>query len=677
MLRVFLCFSLTLFFIAIDSAHAQEQNFVKVSQYVPGIVQLPTPQALHAPAEYQTNAPIRFGSLPHLSGPWEYCYSFIDEAGRISAQSPIATVVSPGANCMYTVSFPGIRLWQRSVGIVLWYRRPAGYPTTFGNALEYEWLVFGAQPSRNDPADAVRPCFPMSGMFYHRYRTHLVNRCVWYQGGQRWREYSDALFWPRSQQEAPTQAPVVTPHFFPDVPCKVAFSWVGHYGETATCQPFDVPAYSNNAANHAGINIIRVEQPPQGALGMHVYVKLEGGQWQRQPPPHSLNTYLWPLSANKLWISRYAESNLRPPVPDGRSYLCSLQQALWQSTKDVVVDVDQVTYSPVVNPLNNPQGTAIHRMITGQHGLKWTLSTGSTLPDQVQTTGFPMCWPMWLECTQGTKIINCTMQSIHAEGGVDFCDYGGSGAFYTSLRDCRIAIVRPFAAYTYGIRQTWEGTSINSHGWSDSDSMNIKIGAVHPIIIEGNQCLNITLRNLLLDGGSTAAGISVNNAASLKVDGITCESTRSLFDLVWCNQLAASDVFTDQGVPCYVNISHSTLSPSIDVNFRKVNHRTDWLHAVENSCGSRGTATVRMTCRESQPSVPVQAIIYSPRYVGVRYAIDPTGVFNNLINAQASLQWWQTNYDLAPAPRTYFEKWDNAEDIISKAASVKEYGIKP
>lgn len=664
--------ALFIFALCCSVAHAQETNFVLTSapEFAPGVVQLPTPQPLHLPAEFDAQIPARFGSLPHLAGAWEYSYSFIDEAGCISPQSPIATVVSPGENCSYTVSFPGLPHWQRSVGMVLWYRRPAGLPTTFGNSMEYDWLVFGAQQNRNDPGHAVRPCFPMSGLAKHRFRAHDVSRCVWYQGGQLWRKYTDTEFWPRSSQPAPTVAPVVTAHFFPDVPCKVAIAWVGHYGETAMSPPLSVSAYSGVASRHAGVNVVRVEQPPQGALGYHVYVKLEGGQWNRQPNPHS-NAYLWPITANKLWISKYVESNLRPPIPDGRSYLCRLQKALWYSLKDVVVDIDEQTYSPVVNPLNNPIGTAVHRTITGQHGLKWNLKTASTLPDQ--TTGYPMCWPVWVECTQGTKLVNATIESVHADGGVDFCDYGGSGGFYTSFRDCRIAIVRPFAPYTFGIRQTWEGCSINSHGWSDSDSTGLKIGARHPVIIEGNQCLNITLRNLILDGGAGAAGISINNAASLKVDGMTCESTRSLFDLVWCQQLTAQDVFTDQGVPCHLTISHDCLSPKIDLNYRKINHKTDWTHVVENACGSRGTATFTLTCKESQPTVPVQAIVYSPRYCGIRYQIDNTSVLSNLINAQPSLQWWQTNYDLAPQPQTYFQKWDGGVDIFDQAPKRKEY----
>ena len=638
------------------SVHAQEAGFVRTSDpaFAAGEVKLPRPAKLISGQ--------RGGSLQHLSGTWEYCYSFIDEQGRISPQSPVATVASLGEHCNYSVSFPGVPKDQRSVGAVLWYRRPAGLPTTFGNAIEYDWLCFGAQ-CWNDPRDGVRPVFPMSGWMFHRMRAHAVSRSVWYQGGQLWRPWKDESFWPRSTQQGPQQAPIVTPYFFPDVDCEVAFSWVGHYGETELCEPLKVPARTGNKTINGPVEVVRLEIPPQGALGMYIYVRMLGGMWNRQTALHTTASYLWPISANKIYLSRYVETGITPSAPDGRSYLCSLQKCLSNSTKSVVVDSPQITYSPIINPLNNPQGTAINRVITGPHGTRFTIKTAREF--ETKDMAYPTDWPVWVENTQGTVLLNCTIDSATADGGIDFCDHGGSGGLYTRFENLIVTMRKP--GYTFGIRQSWEGTSINSHGWSDSDSDGIKIGAAHPIVIEGNQSLNITLRRLILDG--QAAGISINNAASLRVDGLTCEGTRSIFDVLWANQIRATDVFTDQGVPSHVTVSGQTQSPTIRMNYRKINHKTDWVHLLEHASGAKGTIKLIVEGDESQIDKPVDSLIYTPRYTGVRYDVAPMAVFASLKLKQPSLYWWQTNNELSSG-KSYFEAWDGGKDI-AKATQVQ------
>lgn len=664
------------------SVHAQEAGFVRTSDlaFAAGEVKLPRPAKLISGQ--------RGGSLPHLSGTWEYCYSYIDEQGRISPQSPVARVDSPGEHCNYSVSFPGVPKDQRSVGAVLWYRRPAGLPTTFNNAIEYDWLVLGAQ-CWNDPRDGVRPVFPMSGWMFHRMRAHAVGRCVWYQGAQLWRPWKDETFWPRSTQQGPQQAPIVTPYFFPDVDCEVAFSWVGHYGETELCEPLKVPARTGNKTINGPVEVVRLEIPPQGSLGMYLYVRTAGRAWERQPTLHSVKDYLWPVTANKIYLSRYVESGIQPVVvapfanfanaissftvnalvdnsisqalmsftpvffPDGRSYLCSLQKCLSGSTKSVVVDSPQETYSPIINPLNNPYGTAINRVITGPHGTRFTIKTDNK-------PNCPTDWPVWIENTQGTILRNCTIDSATADGGIDFCDHGGSGGFYTRFENLIVTMRK--SGYTFGIRQSWEGTSINSHGWSDSDSDGIKVVAAHPIVIEGNQSLNITLRRLILDG--QAAGISVNNAASLRVDGLTCEGTRSIFDVLWANQIRATDVFTDQGVPSHVTVSGQTQSPTLRIHYRKINHKTDWVHLMEHASGTKGTIKLIVEGDESQIDKPVESLIYTPRYTGVRYDVAPMAVFASLKLKQPSLYWWQTNNELSSG-KSYFEAWDGGKDIAN------------
>ena len=635
---------------------AQETNYVRTSDplFTPGLVQLPKPPSLILQQ--------RFGASPQKQGTYEITATWVDEQGRVSKMSPAAIITTPGKNCGYSLRY-NHATWQRSVGVILWCRKQY-QPGDAGP--ELEWRPFGASDACNDPQYAVRPVLSMTGWDQHSLRAIPINRCVWNWGAQAWQPYTNDLFWAKSGENGPASAPDPIVYYCPDRAYEVAYSWAAHHGESELSDPVAVPAMGADETVHSPFEVRREVIPPQGALGMYVYVRKVGGQWHRQPNCHDVANFLWPVSANRIRILRFVSSSIRPPVtPDGQSWLCSLQKCLSNSTKNIIVDTDQASASPIINPINNPQGTAINRTIQGEQGLSFKITT-APLP------GTPTDWPVWVETSLGTTLRGCQIDSNTAEVGLEFMDHGGSGSFSFNGQNLIITLTRD--GYTAGIRQTWEGRSPNNHSLSDSTFTNVKIGARHPIVIEGNQSLNITFNgvNATCYGGPECSVISLNNYAGLTVNGLTCDGGRSILTVLAANQVTVKDVFTDQGYPSYITLAQQS-APIINWHWKKANHWTNWLHVLESPAGLRTPATLDMQGLECQHNGTVASSLYTGRYCGVRFSLPPLSLFSNFTHAQPTMQWWQAMPHL-PTGVSMYQAWDGAQDIVTQAPKPTTYG---
>lgn len=633
-----------------------QQNYIRTSDpiYASGWVQLHKPPALVLQQ--------RFGASPQKHGIYEIAATFVNEQGRISKMSPVTTIATPGKNCGYSFKHTH-PTWQRSVGVMLWCRKQY-QPGDAGP--ELEWRPFGGHAGCHDPQYVVKPILSMTGWSQHSLRAIPIDRCVWNWGAQAWQPYTNDLFWPKSGENGPATAPDITVYYCPDRAYEVAYSWAAHLGESELSDPVTVPAMGSDETVHSPFEVRREVIPPQGALGMYVYVRKQGGQWHRQPNCHDVTNFLWPVSANRIRLLRFVSSTIRPPAtPNGQSWLCSLQMCLIKNTKSVIVDTDQITASPIINPINNQYGTAINRTIQGNQGLPFKITT-APIP------GAATDWPVWVETSLGTTLKGCQIESNTAEVGLEFMDHGGSGSFSFNGQNLIIILTRD--GYTSGIRQTWEGRSPNNHSLSDSTFTNVKIGARHPIVIEGNQSLNITFNdvNTTCYGGPECSVISLNNYAGLTVNGLTCDGGRSILTVLAANQVNLKEVFTDQGYPTYITLLEQA-SPQISWQWRKANHWANWVHLLESPAGLRAPAILDMTGNECQHNGTVASTIYTGRYCGVRFSLSPLSLFSSFTHAQPTFDQWQVIPNLATG-QSYYHSWDAGQDIVNQAPRPNVYG---
>jgi len=652
-------------------------NYVRTSdpQFAAGWYTLPKPDPF---VGYE-----RLGVQPIRKGVFEVRASFVDEHGGVTEMGPTTTLsLMEGHRMFYR---PNLPRWTRAVGLILWGRRIDAANVT--NALELEWRPFAGHAGMTDPVQAVKPYIPLTGWNHHSLRAIEIDPCIWFQGGGAWHPFEDKTFWPVSSDPAPSSAPDVQLLYVSNIAREYCHAWACHVGESPRSESFLVPASSAGPVANSPVELTRVEIPPHGALGMYVYSRDVGSTcWKRVPVRHDANEFLWPLTANRVTIEREPETidpyqpvpNPDPQAPDpippvnfGKSWLTPIQQCLRLSTGSVIVDDDQIIYCPIVSQLNNAYGPCLYRVIQGEQGLPFKVKTGSVLPSG-QT--FPLNWAMWVEGSLGTNPRRMTLESTTAEVGIDFMDHGGSGSFFFNGEYLAVNLTR--AGYTAGIRQTWEGRSPNNHSLSDSEFNDLRIGAAHPVVIEGNQSLNIKIRKLNATCGDQTTDssiISLNNYSGLTVEGMTVEGGRAMMTVLNANQCQLSEVFTDQGYPCYFCVLGWT-GPRITCLFKKLNHFFPWLHVVENVCSGRPQMSLAMQGDEAQYNGIVDTLIYSQRYAGVKYSLPLVGLFDFTRLQQTPLDVWRT-VDGYAGGGSFCSRWDGGQDVTRTIIKPNQYGL--
>jgi len=643
-------------------------NFVRTSdpQFAPGWVDLPKPNAL----EFLAN----LGAHDQPPGIYEIAYSYVDESGHITAMSPVVVLNVAEKNSGYSVRFND-DVWCRAAARILWVRRQ--WDSTITNGIQLEWRPFGTGPDCNDPRNVVKPYLPMVGWSDHQFRAQDISRAIWNQGAQAWHAFDDTAFWgtPSTILAAPVNPPVVTRFHCPNDNYDVAYSWVGNVGESEMSDPIAISAIGDDLLAHRPFQLLRrFVQPPQGALGMYLYMRQTGtSAWHRQPVTYDLSSFLWGIGNNKIGIYRFVASNIQPSGVPGKSWLCSLQKCMDDSIYSVVVDDDQITYSPVISPLNNRRGSSLWRIVQGEQGLPFSITTSSTLPSG--ETDYPMGWPVWLECSLGTSPRNMKLISSHADVGIECLDATGSGCFSLSIINPSIQLTK--SGYTAGIRQSWSGLAPDYHGLSDSQIVDPGILAAHPIVIEGNQCLNIAMSNVnvtCLGDGVDSAAISQNNYAGLQIkDGLNVNGGRAIAAAINGTWLDIDGLFTDQGQPSYFCI-HGGCGIKITCKARKLNHFHPWIHPAEAAVAGVAIPSVSLVSPESQYNGTVESVIFTTRYTGVRFYISVPNMFNGLVYNEASFYWWATNNPGGVA-LTYFVSWDNAVDQVNNVPKPKSNGF--
>lgn len=632
-------------------------NFVRTSDpaFTPMYFDLPKP----APLELVER---QYG-LPLAAGLYEFGDSFVAEDGRITAMGPTVQVQLK-ENSNYGVRFAN-DTWVRAVGHLLWCRRLDTPATEY----DWGWRPAGAQSNCNEAQSTPAPYLPMCGWEHHLLQAQEIHRCVWNVAGQGWYRYEER---DQSPEAAPLYAPTILIYHVPPVAFDVRIRYLGNAGESEASEPVTVPGAAGDY--HSAIELARVEKPPYMTLGMYLEVKPTGGDtWYRQKNPAQTN-YDWPFGLTRFPFNNYTEELIVEELEDespGVHFVDQLTRCLNESTKHIIIDSDITVYGPVFNPLDNAQGTAIHRIIQGEQGLGFKIKTSNTLPDG--TVNPHTRWPVFVEGSYGTIINGMNIDSDTAETAIEFCSYNGSTG-YTRINNPVINLGS--GGYTAGIRQLYEARSSNNHTASEVIITNPRIGAAHPYVIEGTQSANWEIRNGNSNAhGNNAAHGSIGNSGSVRFTGQTVmEGGRASLAILSARHVVIENLFSDHGFPSLACVSGRS-ALIVEINLAVANQHDSWLHLLEAMCSGHGSVELILTGR--QDATDVDATIHTSRYVGARYKIGCHCQYKSVTLHQPSLQWWNTALADYALVKTYFQKWDNNVDPVNIAPADIEYGLTP
>lgn len=559
-------------------------------------------------------------------GTFEVAYSLVDEQGRLTTPGAPSKVVSTVRDWTIVANTPGIDLWSRTQGTMWWFRRIDG-------ASKGPWVTLGAQENAQTPGQVTKPFVPICGLTTHGTRGNVLLQISGFPG------YGNT-FWNMNSPLTPPQAPSVTVRMVDNVALEVAYSWACNDGESPLSavtlippfvHPID-PAYRGTGF-HAPFELCRLVIPPQGALGVYLYLRTPGGAWHRQPSPTGANDFLWPIDFNRLPVQQYALTGIAPVVGRGRSWLSSLHLAMHGSSRDVIIDSDIDVCCPVISEWSGDDGQQkLNRTISTSNGGVWKLRDVGSTPDGF--TGWPRAWPLWVENALATRVVGCTMQADQADTGIAFLDHvGGSAAMHFKFRDGTVN------APLYGVRCLWEsrGPPWNDHSASEPVFRDSSFSAKWPMVVEGNQSANWVFSNTTANGSGTydSAIATVANAGTVRFQGrLTCDNARCLLASMWCSAVSVENLFIDQGMPCWIVQSHNN-GPRVSINGTKVNQWRDWLHVVECPSGGVGRLPVRLRLAdtESQSNGIVMSMICASRAgMATVTQVDPVPILSTLVD---------------------------------------------
>lgn len=642
-------------------------------------------------------------------GIYEIAYCLVDEQFKISPPSAPVTI-NPTTNDWDCVgATPNVPLWTRAAGIY-WVRRTVG---------QMAWQPFAVDVNRQHQWLAQNPYKPICG-WSHTFGGHWL-----YQSGN----FSSFVPAPSAVLTVAPPAPQVKLLEVPNRAYIVGYSWACNQNETPMSPPITISAVAGNPADkHTPFTLVRnlpagKQQPPQGALGMYLYLQ-DNGQWHRQPSPDGHTGYLWPLDMVTLKVSQFVASGIAPGATTGKSYLSSLHLALRDWGRDIIVDTDQTICSPLISEFSGatwayqPQNHWIASYMIGGGTGTWTLTidgvtsapmprtsqwageweawqptldaafgagnvkisnfwehyapkieltgkyasqdwTGkirllvkntegaivadyptqassiiglqvgrgwimsqadtkfgrtistsnsggftvqdtATTPDSEAVTGYPTGWPLWLECSQNTRLIGCKFVMMKSICSIATCDNssGGGQCFHFQPTNCSVGIhFSNTSPNTFGLRclstsSYYEG----NHLCSELIATNCFFQSKFPIVCEGNQAANWQFRdcNFYSTGKFDSACITAANAGNITCRGrTTADNARCLLASPWCKSLYLESIWIDQGMPTLVS-SDANSWTTITIYGGKINQIINSRDEILDALEMQGYSTTTM-----------------------------------------------------------------------------------
>lgn len=654
--------------------------------------------------------------------PVEVAYALVDEDWKVSPVSPAVTLMPTTTGWDAIGTTPNVPLWTRATGI-MWLWRNVG---------DTQWKPFACDENRPHAWNSQKPFKPIAG-WHHEFAGFRL-----FPIGATFGTLADC---PSSTTLlAAPPAPVVRLLECCNYDYEVAYSWACNERETALSPVLAVPAVAGlPASQNAPFKLLRQmpgspQQPPQGALGMYVYLRRAGGAWHRQPSPDGLTSYLWNIATTTLTVTQYIESGIAPEAGGGRSYLSSLHLALRDWNRDIIVDSDMTICCPLISEyngatwayqprnhwtapystttangtwkltidgkstpamprVNNLQGgwaqwqpildttfgagsikigdfwpnyapriefagqyatqdmtgrytlkvydvteaevdpgivggqagqgwvmseaqTKFKRKISTSNAGNWKVTDTNVTPDGV--TGYPMGWPLWLECSQRTKLQGCDFLLSHSTCGIATCDNSGGGAFHFNVVECTVSTKIGSPSVTYGfLCLDSSGWGWNGHVCSELIMEKVHIQCKFPLVMEGVQAANWQLRDVSChsDGSFDSAIVTAANGGTLYLGGrFTCDNARTMVASVNCKKITVENLWIDGGMPSLMTCNANSFTTLI-LNGGKINQWTDWLHAIEAPAGPSDAyqMVLKTDNLDSQTNGPVQAKLCNPK----------------------------------------------------------------
>jgi hypothetical protein len=553
-----------------------------------------------------------YASGQRPAGTFDIAYSLVDEAGNVTAPSPLIHLISTVRDWQVAVETPGLDPKTRAAGTMWWFR-PMG--TT-------AWQPLGAQLNAQLPWQVHRPFVPLVGWARHSLQAHELFQCVGFPG------MSATGYWGKSKLAAPTVPPAVRLLAIDNVGFDVCYSWCCNEGETGlspltVVEPFTHPFDTTykGPGFHAPFELARNIVPPQGALGMYVYLRPRGTRgWNRQPAPNGRG-YLWPIDANRIEVQTFLHTGIPPGPSAGRSFLSPLHLALRDTTGDVIVGGDVTVCCPVISASEKPDGTQLaNRTISKAGGGKWVLIDTGTVQAEPLVGGYPRDWPLWVENSYNTRLVGCHMVLDGSDCGIAFLDHhGGREAMH--FRGTGISIQPNHnnrQPYTYGVRCLWHsrGWRASDHSASEPIFRDHHTAASFPVVVEGNQSANwvFDYATLTSTGAYNSAIITQGNAGTVMMAGrFTCDNARCLLAATTPAKLEVERLWLDQGFPCWVCVGACN-GARLEIRGTKVNQWGSWFHVAESPCFGGAYAASEISVASLDSQGPAQeALACSPK----------------------------------------------------------------
>lgn len=309
--------------------------------FVAGWENVPAPEK--PLVQYENQPGVRFHSWTiNEAGDYEIRNALVDYYHRAGAWSAIKTMSLPKGWFLY-VSAGNQPHDVRSVGVV-WQVRKVG---------QANWEVFvdsnsGIQPhtfgSYIPTSQATSPL---------RYQINYPVNPQLREGGL-------------CDQVAP--APDVITVAVPNVSQEMAYCWVTHAGETALSPSAIMPATTANGASPDAMTYreLRIgtittggQKFPHGALGFHLYAKING-EWRRQPKREAAanaDDWLWQPDDCRFKVMHWkTDGPIHSPAAQAKSYLSAFQRMMMYTKGDVRASGRVEIYSPLVEEYEGREG---------------------------------------------------------------------------------------------------------------------------------------------------------------------------------------------------------------------------------------------------------------------------------------------------------------------------------
>lgn len=390
--------------------------------------------------------------------------------------------------------------------------------------------------------------------------------------------------------------PVVVVSNVPTSITQVAYCYVTETGLTELSAPMDAtvqPATGTlGNADTFILSCFTQDEPPMGALGLRWYVRgadTARGQWRAVVSPDCHTTpdvnnpddWIFQISDNRHQLWRVADTvSTFTPAATPKSWLSSLQVAMFDQAGSIEVDEDQEISCPIIhNFWTNGQQTTFRTI---------SPKTGTFKVSVRHTAGTPTYWPVWCNASSYTIV-----EGLQLEAGNSYCSAGlafngwGSGSFGNVFQNCRFNIRNAendgaaLQRLRYGIKINWGCVGLGGHTASELKFRDCSFTGSNPIFIENPQSANIVFSTTHATSSYSVADrrycVMFADTASTQIElkddlYMDCPKGGAIFITSGSNILLTGKCWIDAGFTCLWSVTQGN-DAMLQINGGKFNIR--------------------------------------------------------------------------------------------------------